>query len=91
MNIQKYGKANIKLINWIKQNRNKYIFILYTCRHNKELEEAIEYLQNKHNIVFNYVNENVSELIQKYGDTRKIYADYYIDDKNVDIKELLKL
>lgn len=81
----------MQLINWIKQNRNNYIFILYTCRHDKELQNAIDYLKENYNIEFNYINENVKELIDQYGDTRKIYADYYIDDKNIAIKEINKI
>lgn len=78
----------MQLINWIKQNRNNYIFILYTCRHDKELQNAIDYLQKEHNLIFDYINENVPELIEKFGDCRKIAADYYIDDKNIKIGEL---
>jgi len=63
--------------------------ILNTCRTNefsfkkrKVLNEAVAFCK-KNGIVFDAVNENLPEIIQKYGcDTRKISADYYIDDKN---------
>lgn len=55
--------------------------ILYTCRHDEDLQSAVNYLEF-HGIKFDYVNENVKELIDKYGDCRKIYADVYIDDHN---------
>ena len=77
------SNPNIKLINFIFNNRDKYIFILWTCRHGKDLEEAIDYLWFNFKLKFDYVNENVPELIEQFGDTRKIFADYYIDDKNV--------
>ena len=77
------SNPNLRLIRFIMRNRDKYIFILWTCRHDKDLEEAIDYLWFNFRLKFDYVNENVPELIQKFGDTRKIYAEYYIDDKNI--------
>ncbi len=82
------GYTNLKLVNWIKENRDKYIFILYTCRHDRELQVAVDFLKNNYDLEFDYINENVKELIEKYGDTRKIYADYYIDDKNINIGDI---
>ena len=41
---------------------------------------------------FDFVNENVPELVEKYGDSRKIAAHYYIDDHNLTLdnwKEVL--
>jgi hydroxymethylpyrimidine pyrophosphatase-like HAD family hydrolase len=76
------GLPNLDLINFIKGNKDKYIFILYTMRHGTDLEQAISFLQ-LYDIEFDYINENVPELVAKFGDTRKIYADYYIDDKNL--------
>lgn len=60
------------------------IIILWTCRHDKELAEAVEWCKIQ-GLEFDYVNENVPELIEEYGDCRKIYADEYVDDtaKNV--------
>lgn len=82
---------NIELINFIKENQDKYIFILNTLRHDKELDDALEYLE-KFDLHFEYVNENVRHLVDTYGDTRKIAADYYIDDRNLTLqnwKEIL--
>ena len=57
------------------------ILILWTCRCGERLQEAIDFCKS-HGLEFDYVNENVPENIEKYGnDCRKIYADYYIDDK----------
>ena len=40
-------------------------------------------------IVFDAVNEPLPEQIKRWGnDTRKIYADYYIDDKNMTIAQV---
>lgn len=71
-----------ELIDWIGQHRDKYTFILWTCRHGKQLNLAIDYLSQNYNLEFDLVNENAPWLIEKYGDCRKVYADYYIDDNN---------
>ena len=63
--------------------------ILYTCRHDKELAEAVEWCRQQ-GVEFDYVNENAPELIERYGDSRKIAADIYIDDKNVLVSEIMK-
>ena len=62
--------------------------ILYTCRNGKDLEHAIHFCK-KNGLEFDAINENLPELIELYGgDTRKINADYYIDDKALNpIKE----
>lgn len=40
-------------------------------------------------LVFDVVNEPLPEQIKRWGnDTRKIYADYYIDDKNMTIAKV---
>lgn len=66
-------------INRLKQCGHR--FILHTCRHGQSLREALEFLR-QFDIEPDYINENVPELIAKYGDCRKIYADVYIDDHN---------
>ena len=57
------------------------ILILWTCRCGKDLEDAVEFCR-KHGLEFDYVNENVPENVEKFGnDSRKIFAHEYIDDK----------
>ena len=65
----------------IKEQAAGAIIILWTNRVGGMLMGAIEYC--KHNgLTFDYVNENVPELIEWYeNDCRKISADVYIDDK----------
>ena len=70
---------NVELINFIKENRYKYTWILNTCREGKQLEYAVKYLEEEHGLKFDYVNQNAPWNIKEYGDRRKIYADYYID------------
>lgn len=76
------GKPNTELILRLKRFKKEGCrLILWTCRCGERLEEAIKWCQ-KFQIPFDAVNENVKEIIEKYGtDSRKIYADLYIDDK----------
>lgn len=59
------------------------ILILHTCRSGKLLYGAVAWCK-AHGITFDYINENVPENIRLYGgDTRKIYADVYVDTNAV--------
>lgn len=55
--------------------------ILWTCRSGEKLKAAVDWCKRR-GLEFDAVNENVPEAIEKYGgDSRKIFADVYIDDK----------
>ena len=86
-----YGdKPNIRLIEWLKDKRaNGDKVILWTCRHGEMLNEALVWCR-KQGIEFDAVNENLPEMIEKYGDTRKIGCDYYIDDTHFTSDFLIK-
>lgn len=61
--------------------------ILWTCRDNdtptQELTRAVEYCREQ-GLEFDSVNKNIPEVIATFNnDTRKVYANLYIDDKNV--------
>lgn len=76
------GFPNMKLINHlIKRRKQGNKIILWTCRYGKRLEEAVAWCKD-YGLEFDAVNENLSEMIEWYGnDTRKIGADIFIDDK----------
>lgn len=75
--------ANIGLIQRLKQAQRKGdTVILWTCREGNSLAEALLFLQR---VGFrpNYVNSNCPEGIRRTKcDSRKIFADVYIDDKS---------
>lgn len=75
---------NTALINTLKsKQQNGDIIILWTCRQGKRLIEALTNLK-KVGFAPNLVNENVPWMIKSFGyNPRKIYADIYIDDKNL--------
>lgn len=71
----KYLRENgVKVVLWTSRNMYK----------NRDLlEEAIQFC-NEQGLEFDAINENVQEVQELTGeDTRKIYADLYIDDKSV--------
>jgi hypothetical protein len=70
-----------------RQGGNKVI--LNTCRTGKPLEDAVEFCKT-FGLEFDAINENLPELIAQYNsDSRKISADYYIDDKNVHPSDMM--
>lgn len=78
---------NTELVEFIRQHQNDYVFILWTMREGKQLQFAKEWIKEQ-GIRFDFYNQNTPWNIQKYGDRRKVYADYYIDDHNITIQEL---
>ena len=74
---------NFDLIKQIKHRQKanpQDKFILWTCREEAELQCALDSLKFS-GIQWAAVNENISEIKLRYGDCRKIIADYYIDDR----------
>ena len=59
------------------------IIILHTCRNGALLDAAVDWCKER-GITFDYINENIPDNINRYGgDTRKIYADIYVDTNAV--------
>ena len=82
------GEANLKLIWNLTEQKEKYgaKIILWTCRTGEKLEEAIRFCEER-GLRFDAVNENLPEVIEWMGgDTRKIYANEYLDDRAVAIR-----
>ena len=78
----KIGAANTALIDQLKEEKkNGTALILWTCRQGKQLEAAVRWCK-KQGLTFNTVNQNLKERIRAFhGDTRKISADIYIEDR----------
>ena len=65
------------------KQRNGAKVVLWTCRINELLDAAVRWCRNQR-LIFDAVNQNVPEIIEEFGgDTRKIFANEYIDDRNV--------
>lgn len=80
------GEPNMLMINYVKYLKSQgHSIILWTCRTNTYLAKAVKWCAT-FGITFNAVNKNVAQNIAEYGtDCRKVYADYYIDDKCIPI------
>lgn len=80
------GEPHIDVIEHVKQLRqdgNK--LILWTCREGACLEKAISWCAERE-IVFDAINDNLEEIKESFGgNSRKIVADYYMDDRALPI------
>lgn len=77
------GEPNKALFNFLKEKQESGDkIILYTCREGELLEAAVKYCKI-HGLEFDVVNDNIQENIERWGNSRKIFANYYIDDKNM--------
>ena len=83
------GQPNIELIIFLKNWRNKgNNLILWTCRTGQALEMAVKWCERQ-GVYFDAINDNLREHIELYGgNSRKVYCDYYIDDKCIYLNEL---
>ena len=84
------AEPNVNLIEYLKVlksiGNNK--LILWTNRTDNHLIDACNWCAD-HGLYFDAVNENIQEVKGKLdGGPRKVYANYYIDDKNVTLKDL---
>lgn len=79
----KIGEPNTELIIYlIMQKTIGARLILWTCRSGEMLDKAVAWCSEQ-GLKFDAVNDNLPEIIKEYGrDTRKIFANAYIDDCN---------
>lgn len=78
------GSVNKPMLLYIKSLKARgYKVILNTMREGSSLDAAVEWCRVR-GLEFDAVNDNLPEMQEKYGNNpRKVYADYYIDDHNV--------
>ena len=76
------GEANEPLIKALKDFRESgEKVILWTCRTDDKLTEALEWCKER-GLEFDAVNENLPEVLAAFdGESRKIFAHVYIDDR----------
>lgn len=73
------GEPNTELFQFlIKRQQSGDKIILWTYREGDLLQEAVIYCR-ANGLEFDAVNSNISE---NKNNCRKVYADYYIDDRN---------
>ena len=78
------GEPRYDVINWVKKlHENGHKIILWTCRSGMALVEAIVWCAER-GMFFDAVNDNLEEHKELFGgNSRKILADYYVDDKAI--------
>lgn len=69
---------NIKFVKKLQADGNR--LILWTCRTKEPLQRAIDACKS-YGIEFVAVNEDDPELDWPHGNSRKVYADIYLDDR----------
>ncbi len=78
------GKTKLFAFETLKQlQKQGHQLILWTYRAGEELKKAVEFCK-KNGIEFYAVNKNYKEeIFDENNISRKIYADIYIDDRNI--------
>lgn len=79
------GEPNKEMFEFLKylQKEHNIKLILWTSRTDRHLINAIEFCKAQ-GIEFDAINENLPEVKALTGrDTRKVYADIYLDDKSI--------
>jgi hypothetical protein len=86
------GTPNMQLIDCLNRFHDEGgVIVLNTLREGDLLPPALNLL-NEAGLKYDYVNENISARIEKWGaDPRKIAATYYMDDRNIDMLSFMKL
>ena len=86
------GSEKPTVIEGLKRARQKGArLILWTCRDGKQLTDAIDWCLER-GICFDAVNEGLPEMLEAFGnDTRKVFADVYLDDRAMRPEECLFL
>ena len=78
------GPANKELISFLLSRKScGDKLILWTCRVGTALQDAIDFCAQR-GLVFDAVNDNLPEVVERYGaNSRKITCDYYVDDRAI--------
>jgi hypothetical protein len=79
----KIGKPKLFAIETLLElQKQRHQLILWTVREGKTLQEAVDFCERK-GLVFYAVNKSYPEEVLEEGQSRKINADIFIDDRNV--------
>ena len=80
----KIGKPDYVVAGTVKDYQEAgWKVILWTCRTDTMLQEAVDFCREKLDIEFDAVNDNLPEVQQYFcGNTRKVFANLYWDDRS---------
>lgn len=84
-NFPEIGKPYTEFVDELKRLQGEgHKLILWTCRTQEYLTKAVEFCEQELGLHFDAINDNLPEIKREWNDDpRKVYADYYIDDKNI--------
>lgn len=87
-----FGAPNQKLIQTLidLQQKQECKLILWTCREGELLDRAVRAC-GQCGLRFDAINDCIPERAAKYGNSRKVGADIYLDDKSVNVLDFSKL
>ncbi len=81
------------VLSYVKQKKSEgWKIILWTCRGGEDLQEAIDWCKRIWGLEFDAINEDLPEIKEgSFGKTKscKVFADLYLDDRNISIKEAI--
>lgn len=83
------GEPKEDIIQVVKNYKeNGWKVILWTCRNREQLIQAVDWCLEQ-GLEFDAINQNIPETQKMFGgDTRKVFADIYLDDKNILLQEV---
>ncbi|GHT63789.1 hypothetical protein FACS189451_10900 [Bacteroidia bacterium] len=83
-NYPKIGNPKSGAISAMKKIKDDgHYIVIWTCREGEPQEKMIEWLKKKE-IPYDTINDNNPSKTAEYkNNSRKVYADIYIDDKNI--------
>lgn len=87
------GRVNDTIVSVVKKLQAQGVeVILWSCRDGKQLDDAVQFCRDELGIEFATVNQN-HPAVQKLfnNDTRKVYADLYIDDKAIELSTIMEV
>ena len=74
----------------IEMRKQGHKVILWSCREGRNLTDAVMFC-NEQGLHFDAINDNLPSMREKYGNnSRKVFADLYIDDKGMDAVEFMQ-
>lgn len=84
------GRPNKTVIRYAKKLKEKgNRLILWTCRNGQALDNAVAWCKEQ-GIEFDAVNQNLPEILEMFGsDSRKVTADYYVDDRLLGLRPIM--
>lgn len=86
------GELNNRVLELMKlATEQGHLVIIWTARSGKALDEAVQFMK-ENTVPYHYINENPEDEYAIRGEQgRKIFCNYYLDDRAVNIKDVESL